>query len=93
MDNGSWYNTTIFSQLNGQKFEDYLKTGQKDRYELMCAVDVYGKEHIPMLGYSSSGGGRTLENPPSKKHLYHLIRLSTLSIIGFNALNKMMIKV
>ena len=25
----------------------------------MCAVDVYGKEHIPMLGYSSSGVGRT----------------------------------
>ena len=32
MDNGSWYNTTICSQLNGQKFEDYFKTGQKYRY-------------------------------------------------------------
>ena len=43
MENGPWFNKTIFSQLNGQNFEDYLKTGRKDRYELMCDVDVYEK--------------------------------------------------
>ena len=41
MDKGPWYNTTICTKLNGQIFKDYFKTGRKDRYEFMCAVDVY----------------------------------------------------
>ena len=45
MKNGKWYNKTTCSQLNGKFFEENLKTGFKDRYELMSAVDEYDKEH------------------------------------------------
>ena len=38
---GLWYNKTICTKLNGQIFKDYLKTGHKERYELMCSVDTY----------------------------------------------------
>ena len=41
MQNGSWFNTKICSQLSGHKFKDYFKTGHKERYELTCAVDAY----------------------------------------------------
>ena len=37
------YNTTICTKINGQSFEDYLKTGHKDRYDLICYVDAYNK--------------------------------------------------
>ena len=40
MNKGPWYNITIWKQLNGRSFEYYLKTGTKDRYELMCSVDA-----------------------------------------------------
>ena len=55
-----WYNTTFFSKLNGQIFEDYLQTGRKYRYEFMCDVDAYNKEHVPMLDDAFSGGGRQI---------------------------------
>ena len=42
MDRGPWYNTTIFSQLNGQIFEDF-STVRKESYEFMFAVDAYKK--------------------------------------------------
>ena len=57
MDNGSWYNKTICSQLNGPNFEYYFKKGQKYRYELVCDFDAYNKQHIPMPEYASSGDG------------------------------------
>ena len=56
MDNGPWYNKTNFSQLNGQNFEDYFRKGRKERYELMCSVDEYDKDNIPMPEDASSGG-------------------------------------
>ena len=46
-----------FEKINGQRFEENLRTGRKDRYELMCVVDAYNKDHIPMLDDASSGGG------------------------------------
>ena len=42
-DKSPWYNTTISKIINGQRFEYYLKTGQKDMYYLMCYVDAYDK--------------------------------------------------
>ena len=32
MEKGPWYNTTIFTRLNGQSLEEELKTGRRDRY-------------------------------------------------------------
>ena len=50
-----WYNTTICTKLNGQIFKDYLRTGLKERYDLMCYIDAYDKENIQMPDGSSSG--------------------------------------
>ena len=60
MDKGLWYNTTICTKLNGQIFEDYFKTGHRDRYVLMCSIDENGKEHVSMTYGASSGGGRPI---------------------------------
>ena len=57
MDKCKWYNTTIFTKLNGQSFEDDTKTGLKDRYELMCAVDAFEKEHVEMHDGESGVSG------------------------------------
>ena len=45
-DKGPWFNTNIWTRLNGQIFEDYSKTGRKDRYKCMCSIDAYIKENI-----------------------------------------------
>ena len=52
MCKGPWYNTTICTELDDQIFKYYLKTGRKEMYELMCAVDAYDKERVPMPDYS-----------------------------------------
>ena len=36
----------------------FFKTIRKDRYGLMCDVDVYDKEHVLMTEDAGSGGGR-----------------------------------
>ena len=61
-DRGKWYNTTIFSQLNGQRFKYFLKTGRKHRYGFMCSVDAYITYHVPMPDYASSGSGIPFAN-------------------------------
>ena len=67
-----WYNKKICTKLNVQISEDYLKTGHKDRYELMCAVDVYDKEHVPMPDDVSSGVGRPMPITSPKEALFSL---------------------
>ena len=59
-DKGPCYNTTIYAKLNGQSFEDYLKTGSNDRQELMHAVDAYIKQHASMTDDEISSGGRPI---------------------------------
>ena len=66
IEKGPWYNTIISSKLNVQSFEDYLKTGLRDRYELMCAFNVYEKEHASMTDYISSGVGIPMPSIPYK---------------------------
>ena len=46
MQNGTWYNAAIFSQFSRHKFEGDLKTGCKERYEFMCAVNAYVRVNI-----------------------------------------------
>ena len=72
MDKCPWYNKTIRIKLNGQIFEDYLKTGRKYRYESMCYVDGYDKEHVPMSDDASNGGGIPIPSTLSKEALYSL---------------------
>ena len=72
MGKGSWYNTTICAKLNGKIFEDYLKTGQKERYTLIFSVDAYYKEHVPIPSYASSGSGIPIPSKSYKKAHYSL---------------------
>ena len=48
MDKRPSYNLKICKKINSQSFEYYFKTGCKDMYELMCAVNAYEKENVPM---------------------------------------------
>ena len=73
MDKGPCYNTTIFSKLYCQILKDYLKTGRKDRYEFMCAVDVYDNDHVPMPNDESNGGEKKYQVNYTNKHLSHLV--------------------
>ena len=41
MQNCPCCNTAVFYQLSGHNFEDYIKTGCKDMYELLFAVNSY----------------------------------------------------
>ena len=71
-DKGTSCNITICTKLNAQNFEEYFKTGQKERYYLICSVDAYYKYNVPMPSYESSGGGRPIRSAPSKKSQYSL---------------------
>ena len=51
------YNTTIFLQLNGQSFKDFLKTECKYRNKFMFDIDSYNKENGPMPDNANIGGG------------------------------------
>ena len=70
MFNGIRYNPTICSQLLGYLFKKYFKTGRKYRYDLMCAIDAYNKQHPP-AGHDDAihGGDRTLTSTSSTQAL------------------------
>ena len=55
----------VFSQLSGQNFEDYFKTGRNDRYELMCDVYAYDRMHTSGPGNGTIGGDRLFSTTPS----------------------------
>ena len=69
---GRWYNTNIFSALNGKSFKYYFKTIHTDRYELMRDFDAYDKEHVPMPDDEISGGGRPIPSTPYRESLFSL---------------------
>ena len=43
-------------KINGQSFKDDLKTGQKERYDLMYSIDTHDKDNVLMPDDESSGG-------------------------------------
>ena len=72
MEKCPWYNTTIFSKRNGQRFKDYLITARKDRYEFMCYVYEYVKERVSMTDEANSCVGRPMPSTSSEEALYPL---------------------
>ena len=62
MEKGPWYNKTI-------RFEDYFRTGCKDRYELIFYLDVYDKEYVSMPYDASSAGGIPMQSMLYKEAL------------------------
>ena len=56
---GSWYNTTIFPNLHGPIFEDFIVTPLQKIYEMMCGLHSYGRPNDKCSGAISFGGGKT----------------------------------
>ena len=40
-----WYNTYICKKLHGKLFEGFIKNARTDRYNIMCFIDAYEREH------------------------------------------------
>ena len=90
MDKVPWYNKIICTKLNGQIFEDYFKTGCKDRYELICNIYEYVKSMYKWMMMQVLAFEDQCQLFHLKKHFYHLVRQSTLLTIGFYALKSIM---
>ena len=45
MTGGPWYNTYICKKLHGKVFEGFIINARTDRYNIMCYIDEYEKEH------------------------------------------------
>ena len=55
---GPWYNTSIFKKLHGKLFEAFIINAKTDRYNIMCYIDAYEKDHrSSSFDDGSSGGG------------------------------------
>ena len=42
---GPWYNTLICKKLHGKLFEGFIINTRTDRYNIMCSIDSYEREH------------------------------------------------
>ena len=40
-----WYNTSICNKLHGKVFEGFIRNARTDRYNIMCYIYAYEKEH------------------------------------------------
>ena len=45
MTGGTWYNTYICKKLHGKLFDGFIINARTDRYNIMCSIDAYEKEH------------------------------------------------
>ena len=42
---GPWYNSSISKKLNGELYEGFIINTRTDRYNIMCSIYAYEKEH------------------------------------------------
>ena len=42
---GPWYNTYICKKLHGKLFDGFIINARTDRYNTMCSIDKYEREH------------------------------------------------
>ena len=55
---GPWYNTLICKKLHGKLFEWFIINARNDRYNIMCSIDAYEREHQSYsCDYGRSDGG------------------------------------
>ena len=86
-DKGPCYSTTICTKLNVQIFENYFRTGRKDRYELMCAANAYEKKIMyRCMNMQVVAVEYQCQVIHLNKDYTQLVRKSTLLTIGFNDL-------
>ena len=52
-----WYNTSICKKLHGKVFEAFIVNARTDRYNIMCSIDAYEREHQSDSCYDGSSGG------------------------------------
>ena len=45
MTGGPWHNTSICKKLYGKVFEGFIISARIDRYNIMCSIDAYEREH------------------------------------------------
>ena len=57
---GPWYNTSICKKLHGKLFEGFIINARTDRYNIMCSIYAYEREHQP----SSCDDGRRCRGFP-----------------------------
>ena len=70
MTGGTWYNTSIFKKLHGILFEAFIINARTDRYNIMCSIDAYEREHQSYsCDYGSSDGGCTIPITPTTEAL------------------------
>ena len=53
-----WYNTSICKKSHRKVFESFIINARTDRYNIMCSIDAYEREHqLSRFDDGSSGGG------------------------------------
>ena len=57
MTGGTWYNTSICKKLHEKVFQAFIINARTDRYNKMCSVDAYKREHQSSSCYDGSSGG------------------------------------
>ena len=45
MIGGPWYNTSICKKLHGKLFEGININARTDIYDIICSIDLHGKDH------------------------------------------------
>ena len=45
LNSGPWYNTNMFSRMNGSLFEDFITPARTDRYNIMWSLVSHEKEN------------------------------------------------
>ena len=54
---GPWYNTYICKKLYGKLFEGFIINARTDRYNNMCSIDAYKRDHQSSICDDGSSGG------------------------------------
>ena len=42
---GPWYNPSICNNLYGECFEEFIINARTEKYNIMCFIDAYEREH------------------------------------------------
>ena len=60
LNRGPWYNTDIYSRLNGSIFEDFITHERTDRYNLLCYLVAHDKKQPAYEDEENSIGDRLI---------------------------------
>ena len=73
MTGGPWYKKYICKKVHGKLFEAFIINARTDRYNIMCYIYVYEKEHqSSSCDDVISGGGFPLPTTSTKEDLESL---------------------